>query len=291
MADGETLQHLIEQEGVTIALGVPTVWLALLAYLRDSGKTVPSLTRTVIGGAACPASVMEEFREIHGVDTIHGWGMTEMSPIGTVNTPKRETISLVEDEQNALRLKQGRGIFGVEMKIVGDDEQELPWDGKRFGDLRVKGWWVCSGYYGEEGGCDAHDEDGWFSTGDVATIDPLGYMNITDRTKDVIKSGGEWISSIELENLAVAHPDVAEAAVIGIPHEKWTERPLLIVVPVDGADPAKADLLALFKGKVADWWIPDDVAFTEELPHTATGKISKLTLRKQFTDYSAQSEE
>ncbi len=177
------------------------------------------------------------------------------------------------------------------MKVVGDDEQELPWDGEQFGDLRVKGWWVCSGYYGEEGSSDAHDEDGWFSTGDVATIDPLGYMNITDRTKDVIKSGGEWISSIELENLVVAHPDVAEAAVIGIAHEKWTERPLLIVVPAEGSSPDKHDLLALFKGKVADWWIPDEVAFVDELPHTATGKISKLTLREQFADYSVQPEE
>jgi fatty-acyl-CoA synthase len=291
MADGETLQRLIETEDVTVALGVPTVWLALLTYLRDSGKTVPSLNRTVIGGAACPASVMEEFREKHGVDTIHAWGMTEMSPLGTLNAPRREMESLGAEEQNKSRLKQGRGIFGVDMKIVGDDEQELPWDGEQFGDLRVKGWWVCSGYYGEEGSSAAHDEDGWFSTGDVATIDPLGYMNITDRTKDVIKSGGEWISSIELENLAVAHPDVAEAAVIGIAHEKWTERPLLIVMPAEGSSPDKHDLLALFKGKVADWWIPDEVAFVDELPHTATGKISKLTLRERFADYSVQPEE
>lgn len=291
MADGETLQRLIETEDVTAALGVPTVWLNLLTYLRDSGKTVRSLKRTVVGGAACPESIMNEFREEHGVETIHAWGMTEMSPIGTVNSPKRETESLSMKERNALRLKQGRSIFGVDMKVVGEGDQEVPWDGEQFGDLRVKGWWVCSGYYGEEGGSDAHDEDGWFSTGDVATIDSFGYMNITDRTKDLIKSGGEWISSIELENIAVAHPDVAEAAVIGIAHEKWTERPLLIIVPVEGGSPDEDDLLALFKGKVADWWIPDEVAFVDELPHTATGKISKLTLRKQFAEYSVQSGE
>ena len=289
MADGETLQQLIEQEEVTIALGVPTVWLALLAYLRDSGKTVPSLERTVVGGAACPPSVMEEFEQKHSVHTHHAWGMTEMSPLGTVNSPLRGMESLSAAEKDAVRLKQGRGIFGVDMKIVGDDGEELPWDGEAFGDLKVKGWWVCDGYFGEDGSSGAHDEDGWFATGDVATIDPLGFMKITDRTKDVIKSGGEWISSIELENLAVAHPDVAEAAVIGISHEKWTERPLLIVVPEEGASPDKAELVAWFKGKVADWWIPDDVALVDELPHTATGKISKVMLRKQFADYSSQS--
>ncbi len=290
MADGETLQRLIEQEGVTVALGVPTVWLALLAYLRDSGKTVPSLERTVIGGAACPPSIIEEFQKEHGVSTHHAWGMTEMSPLGTVNSPSRGMESLPAEEREALRLKQGRGIFGVDMKIVDDNGAELPWDGQAFGDLRVKGWWVCDSYFGEKES-DAHDEQGWFSTGDVATIDPLGYMKITDRTKDVIKSGGEWISSIELENLAVAHPDVAEAAVIAIRHEKWSERPLLIVVPTDGSSPDKQELLASFKGKVPDWWIPDDVAFTGELPHTATGKISKVTLREQFAGYSGPSRE
>jgi len=291
MADGETLQKLIEEEEVTIALGVPTVWLALLAYLRDTGKTVASLERTVIGGAACPPSVMEEFEQKHGVSTHHAWGMTELSPLGTLNSPLRGMENLPPAERDAVRLKQGRGIFGVDMKIVGDEGEELPWDGEAFGDLKVRGWWVCDGYYGEDGASDSHDQDGWFSTGDVATIDSLGFMKITDRTKDVIKSGGEWISSIELENLAVAHPDVAEAAVIGISHEKWTERPLLIVVPVAGSSPDTQELLAWFKGKVADWWIPDDVAFVDALPHTATGKISKLTLREQFANYSAPSEE
>jgi acyl-CoA synthetase (AMP-forming)/AMP-acid ligase II len=289
MADGEILQRLIEQEKVTIALGVPTVWLALLAYLRESGKTVPSLARTVVGGAACPPSVIQEFEEKHGVHTHHAWGMTETSPLGTFNSPLRAVEDLSPAERDAVRLKQGRGLFGVDMKIVGDEGEELPWDGEAFGDLKVKGWWVCDGYFGEDGSSDAHDDDGWFATGDVATIDPLGYMKITDRTKDLIKSGGEWISSIELENVAVGHPGVAEAAVIGISHEKWTERPLLIVVPEDGSSPDKQELVAWFKGKVADWWIPDEVVLVDKIPHTATGKISKTTLREQFADYSSQS--
>jgi 3-(methylthio)propionyl---CoA ligase len=290
MADGETLHHLIEREAVTVALGVPTVWLELLRYLRESGSTVPSLERTVVGGAACPASVMEEFQEKHGVDTLHAWGMTEMSPLGTLNSPRRDAAELSDAERDSLRLKQGGAIFGVDMKIVGDDNRELPWDGEAFGDLRVRGWWVCDGYFGEKGPSDSHDADGWFSTGDVATIDPRGFMQITDRSKDVIKSGGEWISSIELENLAVAHSDVDEAAVIGINNEKWTERPLLIVVTAAGANPEKQVLLEWYKGKVADWWIPDDVVFVTELPHTATGKISKLTLREQFANYSVEPE-
>jgi len=288
MADGETLQRLIERESVTVALGVPTVWLALLGYLRESGTSVPSLERTVIGGAACPPSVMEEFQEKHGVYTQHAWGMTEMSPLGTINSPLRDAAELSDAERDELRLKQGRAIFGVDMKIVGDDELELPWDGKAFGDLRVRGWWVCDGYFGENGPSEAHDADGWFSTGDVATIDPRGLMQITDRSKDVIKSGGEWISSIALENLAVSHPDVDEAAVIGIESKKWTERPLLIVVPAAGAEPEKHKLLEWYNGKVADWWIPDDVVFVAELPHTATGKISKLTLREQYSNYSIE---
>ncbi len=290
MADGESLQSLIEAEGVTLALGVPTVWLALLAYLRDSGKTVPSLDRTVIGGAACPLTIMDEFEQKHGVRTLHAWGMTETSPVGTVNAPKRGMEKLSREDNDSLRVKQGRGVFGIDMKIVGDEGKELPWDGKAFGDLRVRGWWVCDGYFGQDGPSDSHDEDGWFSTGDVATIDANGYMQITDRTKDVIKSGGEWISSIELENHAVAHPGVREAAVIGVRHEKWSERPLLVVVSADNAKPDKDDLLASFKGKVADWWIPDAVEFVDELPHTATGKISKLRLREQFAEYALPSE-
>jgi len=286
MADGETLHRLIEQEGVTIALGVPTVWLALLDYLRTTGKTVPSLDRTLVGGAACPLRIMREFEERHGVATRHGWGMTETSPLGTVNVPSADCSALTEDERDAQRVKQGRALFGVDIKIVDDANRELPWDGHAFGALKIRGYWVCDGYYKSEDE-DEHalDAEGWFSTGDVATIDPDGFMKITDRTKDVIKSGGEWISSIELENLAMSHPDVVEAAVIGVDHPKWTERPLLIVVPANATTIDKSALLESFKGKVADWWIPDDVVAVDSIPHTATGKISKRTLREQFKDY------
>ena len=285
MADGETLQRLIEDEGVTVAAGVPTVWLALLAYLRESGTTVRSLERTIVGGAACPLSIMREFEDKHGVATRHAWGMTETSPLGTVNTPVRRMEELSENERDELRVKQGRAVFGADIKIVGDTGAELAWDGEAFGDLKIRGFWVCDGYFGQDDSVATLDAEGWFSTGDVATIDGDGFMKITDRTKDVIKSGGEWISSIELENLAMGHPDVAEAAVIGIEHAKWGERPLLIVVPEGGCEIDAASLLDWFRGKVADWWIPDDVAAVEEIPHTATGKISKLTLREQFKDY------
>ena len=284
MADGETLHALIDGEGVTVALGVPTVWLALLAYLRETGKTVDTLNRTVIGGSACPLSIMEEFEERHGVYTHHAWGMTEMSPLGSVNHLLPGMESLTAAQRDAVRVKQGRAPFGVEMKIVDDDGHELPRDGVAFGDLRVRGWWVADSYFGADDHRETHDAEGWFSTGDVATIDPLGYLNITDRTKDVIKSGGEWISSIELENLAVAHPDVAEAAVIGVNNEKWGERPLLVVVPAEGAVADEADILESFRGKVPDWWIPDALVQVETIPHTATGKISKKTLREQFAN-------
>lgn len=284
MADGETLQSLIAGEGVTLALGVPTVWIALLAYLRETGKTVETLNRTVVGGSACPLSIMQEFEERHGVYTHHAWGMTEVSPLGTVNQllPGMEGLDPVE--LNKVRAKQGRTPFGVDMKICDDEGNDLPRDGKAFGDLKVRGWWVADGYFGEVENTDTHDEDGWFSTGDVATIDQDGYLSITDRTKDVIKSGGEWISSIELENLAVAHPDVEEAAVVGVKDAKWGERPLLLVVPAEGCTPDEASVLASLKGKVADWWIPDSMTLVDEIPHTATGKISKKTLREQFSD-------
>lgn len=284
MADGETLQSLIAGEGVTLALGVPTVWIALLAYLRETGKTVETLNRTVVGGSACPLSIMQEFEERHGVYTHHAWGMTEVSPLGTVNQllPGMEGLDPVE--LNKVRAKQGRTPFGVDMKICDDEGNDLPRDGKAFGDLKVRGWWVADGYFGEVENTDTHDEDGWFSTGDVATIDQDGYLSITDRTKDVIKSGGEWISSIELENLAVAHPDVEEAAVVGVKDAKWGERPLLLVVPAEGCTPHEASVLASLKGKVADWWIPDSMTLVDEIPHTATGKISKKTLREQFSD-------
>jgi len=284
MGDGETLQSLIADEGVTLALGVPTVWIALLAYLRETGKTVETLNRTVVGGSACPLSIMQEFQERHGVYTHHAWGMTEVSPLGTVNQLLPGMEDLDPAELNKVQAKQGRTPFGVDMKICDDDGNDLPRDGRAFGDLKVRGWWVADGYFGEDDNTDTHDEDGWFSTGDVATIDQDGYLSITDRTKDVIKSGGEWISSIELENLAVAHPDVEEAAVIGIKDAKWGERPLLLVVPAEGCTPDEASVLASFKGKVADWWIPDSMALVGEIPHTATGKISKKTLREQFAD-------
>ncbi len=290
MADGETLQQLISAEEVTIAAGVPTIWLALLAHLRDSGTSVASLERTIVGGSACPLSVMREFEEKYGVTVRHAWGMTETSPLGTVNTPLRGMETQSESERDALRVKQGRAVFGVDLKIVDDANAELPWDGEAFGDLKIKGFWVCDSYFGEDDDAQTVDAEGWFSTGDVATIDADGFMKITDRTKDVIKSGGEWISSIELENLAMGHPDIAEAAVIGVEHAKWGERPLLIVVPEEGKDIDTDTLLVWFNGKVADWWIPNDVATVEEIPHTATGKISKLTLREQFKDYSLPAE-
>ena len=288
MGDGETLANLMNAESVTIALGVPTVWLGLLNHLQESGKTVESLERTVVGGSACPASIMDAFRTQYGVETIHAWGMTEMSPLGTINNPPRGFDAMSEADQAALRVKQGRPTFGVEMKIVDEDDKELPWDGKAFGRLKVRGPWICSAYYKRDD-TDAHDADGWFDTGDVSTMDSHGIMQITDRAKDVIKSGGEWISSIDLENVAMSHPDIAEAAVIGVPHEKWAERPLLIVVNKPGKQLSAADVLSHFEGKIAKWWMPDDVQFVDELPHTATGKISKLHLRQQFADYKLPS--
>lgn len=285
MGDGDALCKMLIDEKVTIALGVPTVWLALLQAADKAGVRLDHLERTVIGGAAVPESMIREFRDKHGVRVDQGWGMTEMSPIGTVNTPKVGHDLLSPDEQVALQVKQGRGLFGVEMRIVNDEGEELPWDGVAYGALQVRGPWVCSGYFKLEGAADSHTADGWFDTGDVATIDPQGYMAITDRTKDVIKSGGEWISSIEVENTAMGHPGVGEAAVIGVAHPKWTERPLLIVVRADGQDPSKEDILQWFDGKIAKWWYPDDVVFVDEIPHTATGKIKKVDLRAQFADY------
>ena len=285
MGDGEALYELMDSEDVTMALGVPTVWLALLQYTEKAGKRLDKLERSLVGGAAVPRAMIEAFRDKHGVELRQGWGMTETSPIGTVNTIKAGLEGLSKDEQLDLATKAGRGIFGVELRIVNDDGDELPWDGEAFGALQVRGPWICSDYFKLEGSGGTHTEDGWFETGDVATIDPQGYVAITDRTKDVIKSGGEWISSIELENTAMGHPAVAEAAVIGVAHPKWTERPLLIVTKAAGEDASKEDLLAYFDGKVATWWIPNDVVFVDELPHTATGKIKKIELRKQFAEY------
>jgi len=284
MGDAATLQALIAEEGVTAAAGVPTVWLNLLAYLRESGKRVDTLRTVTVGGAACPLSIMEEFETRHGVYTHVGWGMTELSPLGTFNRLKHPREHYSDEEYARARVRAGRPLFGIEIKIVDDENRELPWDGVAYGRLKVRGPWVAREYYKLENSA-AFDGDGWFDTGDVATIDPDGNMQITDRTKDVIKSGGEWISSIDLENCAVGHPDVAEAAVIGVPHPKWTERPLLVVVPEKGRKPDGAAIIAWMEGKVAKWWLPDAVAFVDEMPHTATGKVQKMELRRQFADY------
>jgi fatty-acyl-CoA synthase len=285
MGDGEALYHLMDSEGVTLALGVPTVWLGLLQYTEKAGKRLDKLRYSIVGGAAVPRTMIEAFRDKHDVELRQGWGMTEMSPVGAVNSLKAGLEGLSPDEKLDLATKAGRGVFGCEMRIVDDEGQELPWDGEAYGALQVRGPWVCSDYFKLEGSAGSHTDDGWFDTGDVATIDPQGYMAITDRTKDVIKSGGEWISSIELENAAMGHPAVAEAAVIGVAHPKWTERPLLVVVKAEGQDVTREELLAFYEGKVATWWIPSDVAFVDELPHTATGKVKKIELRKQFADY------
>jgi fatty-acyl-CoA synthase len=285
MGDGETLAALINEEGVTMSAGVPTVWLGLIAYLKASGQRVDSLQRIIVGGAACPLSIMEDL-DTYGVETRVGWGMTEMSPLGSVNTSPSSPEDYSDEAFSKIRLKAGRPIFGVEMKIVDDEGNEQPWDGVAFGSLKVRGPWVCSDYFKLDGS-DANEEDGWFETGDVATIDPQGFMAITDRTKDVIKSGGEWISSIDVENVATDHPKVAEAAVIGHFHPKWSERPLLIVVRgPDGQDLTAEDMLGWFDGKIAKWWTPEAVQFVDELPHTATGKVQKVKLRELFKEYS-----
>ena len=281
--DGKSLYELMEAERVTMSAGVPTVWLMLLAHLKAGKLKFSTLKRTVIGGSACPPAMIRTFEEEYGVEVLHAWGMTEMSPLGTVCTLKAKHAGAGREAQLAVKNKQGRAIFGVDMRIVGEDGQELPWDGKAFGNLLVKGPWITSSYMKGEGGDPL--KDGWFPTGDVATMDADGYMQITDRSKDVIKSGGEWISSIDLENIAVAHPAIAEAAVIGIAHPKWDERPIVVAVKKPGQDVSREELLKYFEGKIAKWWMPDDVVFVDELPHTATGKLSKLTLRQKFTTY------
>ena len=280
-ADPEALVGMMNGERVNKALGVPTVWLGLLQYLAASGRKLETVKTLVVGGAACPRSMMVDFAEQHGIDICHAWGMTEMSPLGSVNAPKANSAGLDPDALLEQKLSQGRAPYGVEMRLADDDGKELPKDGKAVGRLQVRGPWVANRYYRAE---ESALEDGWFDTGDVASIDPEGFMRITDRTKDLIKSGGEWISSIELEDVAMRHPAVAEAAVIAKPHEKWSERPLLIVCLKEGASVDADALLAWFEGKVAKWWIPDTVEFADELPHTATGKVSKLKLREQFAD-------
>ena len=281
--DGKSIFELIEAEKVTFAAGVPTVWQMMLGHMQAGGLRFSTLKRTVIGGSACPPAMITAFNDDYGVEVLHAWGMTEMSPLGTVCTLKNKHMELEPQDKLRVRIKQGRGIFGVDMKIVDPEGQELPWDGKAFGDLLVRGPWIISAYFKGEGGSPL--VDGWFPTGDVATIDPDGYMQITDRSKDVIKSGGEWISSIDVENIAMAHPAVAMAACIGMKHPKWDERPIIAVVKKPGAEVSRDALIAFFDGKTAKWQIPDDVVFLEAIPLGGTGKMQKTKLREMLKDY------
>ena len=282
--DGASLFELMEAEKVTMAAGVPTVWLMLLQYMQNEGKRLSTVERMLIGGSACPRAMIEAFERDYGIDVVHAWGMTEMSPVGSCGAVKAQLADVAGDALIDLKAKQGFAFFGVEMKITDDAGKSLPWDGKTFGRLKVAGFAVTKGYYGVDN-TGLLDDEGFFDTGDVATIDSNGYMQITDRSKDVIKSGGEWISSIDLENLAVGHPDVAEAAVIGVAHPRWDERPLLVVVPKEGRVIQRDDVLKFMEGKIAKWWMPDDVQAVAEIPHTATGKINKLKLRETFSSY------
>ena len=286
--DGKSVYELFEAEGVTFSAGVPTVWLGLLQHMKQNGLKFSTLRRTVIGGSACPPAMIESFNDDYGVEVIHAWGMTELSPLGTLCKLQNKHLALPAAEQRKLLEKQGHVIYGIDMKIVDDNGGDIAWDGKTYGNLLVRGPWVIKAYFKGEGGdplqYDAEGK-GWFPTGDVATIDADGYMQITDRSKDVIKSGGEWISSIDLENLAIAHPAVANAAVIGVHHPKWDERPLLIVVRKPGAELTREELLKFYEGKIARWWLPDDVQFVDAIPLGATGKILKTRLREQFRDY------
>jgi fatty-acyl-CoA synthase len=285
--EGASIYELLDRERITFTAAVPTVWLMLLQYLEENDLKLPYLRKVVIGGSACPRAMIQKFQDVYDVEVCHAWGMTEMSPLGTLGSIKPDYAALTGDAKLDVQVKQGHAPFGVDMKIADDEGRELPRDGKTFGRLKVRGPSVARAYF-KEGGS-VIDDDGFFDTGDVATLDRHGYMQITDRSKDVIKSGGEWISSIDLENLAVGHPKVAEAAVIGVRHPKWGERPLLIVVLKEGQSAGKAELLAFLDGKVAKWWMPDDVAFVAEIPHTATGKIQKTALRDRFKDYELPS--
>lgn len=282
--DGFSLLALIDEEQVSVALGVPTIWQGLLTAIERTGSKVPSLKRTVVGGAACPPSMMSKFRE-YGVDTIHAWGMTELSPIGTVNALLYKHASLTPDQQQQVRLSQGRPLFGIELRIVDDEAQALEQDGKAQGNLQCRGHWVVDTYFHAE---QQASEEGWFSTGDVATLDADGYMSIRDRSKDIIKSGGEWISTVELENIAIAHPELVGVAAIAAKHPKWDERPLLIAVRREGCEPSAQTILSFFEGKIAKWQIPDDVVFVESLPMNATGKLMKNKLRELYSEYLLQ---
>jgi acyl-CoA synthetase (AMP-forming)/AMP-acid ligase II len=290
--DGKSIFELIESEGVTFAAGVPTVWQMMLGHMQTNELKFSKLNRTVIGGSACPPAMIKAFQDQYNVEVLHAWGMTEMSPLGTLCTLKNKHLSLPPEAQTLIRMKQGRAIFGVDMKIVDGAGEELPWDGKAYGDLLVKGPWIVKEYFKGEGGDplipDAQHR-GWFPTGDVATIDADGYLQITDRSKDVIKSGGEWISSIDIENIAVAHPAIAMAACVGVAHPKWDERPIVVVVKKPGGEVTREELLKFYEGKTAKWQIPDDVVFIEAIPLGATGKILKTKLREQLKDYKLPS--
>lgn len=282
--DGPSLHGLLEGEGVTMTAAVPTVWLGLLQHLEASGGKLTTLKRVVIGGSACPRAMTEAFERNYGVTVSHAWGMTEMSPLGSFCSLKPVYADLEGEALYDLKVKQGHPPFTVELRITDDAGRDLPWDGTTFGRLKARGPAVAKAYFRREDE-PILDEHGFFDTGDVATLDPAGYMQVTDRSKDVIKSGGEWISSIDLENLAIGHPDVAEAAVIGVAHPKWDERPLLVIVPKPGKAPGKEEMLAFMTGRIAKWWLPDDVVLVDEIPHTATGKIQKTRLREMFRDY------
>jgi 3-(methylthio)propionyl---CoA ligase len=284
--DGASLFELLEREGVTLTAGVPTIWFNLLGHLRETGQRFTSLRRLLVGGSAAPRAMIETFERDYGVEVIHAWGMTETTPLGVIGTLKRGMEGLPPERRWDLKVKQGHAIWGVDLKIVDDENQALPHDGTSAGLLHVRGPWVASAYFEDEAAsAAAFDAEGWFATGDVATIDGDGFMQITDRAKDIIRSGGEWISSIDLENAAVGHPDLVEAAAIAIAHPKWGERPLLVAVRRGGAAVGKDEVIAFLRDKVASWWLPDDVVFVDDLPHTATGKVQKTALRERFAGY------
>jgi 3-(methylthio)propionyl---CoA ligase len=286
--DGKSIYELFEAEKVTFSAGVPTVWQMLLAHMDTNNLKLSTMRRTTIGGSACPPAMMDKFRDVYDVKVDHAWGMTEMSPLGTYGNLKAKHLSANWPTQRAVLLKQGRAVFGVDMKIVDDAGVEQPRDGKAFGDLMVRGPWIVSEYFKGDGG-NILDSEGYFATGDVATLDSDGYMQITDRSKDVIKSGGEWISSIDIENIAIAHPAVAMAACIGVSHPKWDERPVLCVVKKPNVDVSARDIIMFYEGKIAKWQVPDDVLFVDAIPLGATGKMQKNKLREQLKDYKLPS--
>ncbi|WP_130618937.1 3-(methylthio)propionyl-CoA ligase [Dyella amyloliquefaciens] len=285
--DGKSLYELIEAEQVTMSAGVPTIWQGLLSHVSGQSRAFSSMKRTVIGGAPCPTAMAAQFQKVHEVDVLHAWGMTELSPLGTVCNLKPHQLALPEDARYAVQAKQGRAVFGIDMKIVDPNGKSLSWDGEAVGDLLVRGPWVASAYFGDASSQPLRD--GWFPTGDMAKIDRDGFMQITDRSKDVIKSGGEWISSIDIENIACLHPGVASATCIGVRHPKWDERPLLLITRTSGSTLEKDELLAFLDGKLARWWKPDDVLFLDSFPLGATGKVLKAKLREQYGDHYGSS--